>query len=156
MKTFREFFEIKLQEQGYGSKPAIRVSFSNLSFGYQQPVFKPKFSQMDKPDLSHTESRSGKYSGMVEIPIQGDAKDQAAKMKMNLKEFIEHVANLDPNEELYQKFIEDAQLHLYDLYNADFSGEMPPGDKVPDGLYEEIDRAILDKFQKNDFEVIYA
>lgn len=156
MKTFREFFEIKLQEQGYGSKPAIRVSFSNLSFGYKQPVYKPTFSQMEEPDVSHVETRSSKYSGMVEIPIQGDAKDQAAIKKMNLKEFIEYVANLDTKEELYEKFIDDAKLHLYDLYNADFSGKLPPGDEIPDGLYEAVDEAMLDKFQKNDFEVIYA
>lgn len=156
MKTFREFFEIKLQEQGYGSKPAIKVSFSNLSFGYKQPIYKPSLSDMDTPDVSHSETRSGKYSGMVEIPVQGDAKDQAAKMKMNLQEFIEHVANIDTNEELYQKFIDDAKLHLYDLYNADFSGQLPPGEEIPDGLYEAVDEAMLDKFKKGEFEVIYA
>lgn len=155
MKTFNEFYNLKIQEQ-FGGKPAIKVNFQNLNFGYRRPVYVKPFSPDDPPDVSHSELQNGSYSGNVEIPIHGDAKDAAAKNNMNLKEFIDHVVHLNNEDELYQKFVDDSHLHLYDIYNAEFDGKLPSTEEIPEGLYEAINENILDKLLNNQYEVIYA
>jgi hypothetical protein len=157
MQTFNEFFQNKINEQGYMSKPAVKIAVNKMKYSFEHPMLMPKFSDNDPDDVSHKEQRTSYYTGFVEVPVMQEAKNEAMKKGMDIKKFIDFVFGLEPMDPMFQKFVDDAPYHLYDLENAQFDDEkLPNFETIPDGLLDAVGHELQVKLQNGDYEVLYA
>lgn len=159
MKSFREFLASK-NENLNNSVPSVKVDFKDLPYSFivahpSQYYDRAKNQFVaDQDDISHKETHQDLYTGSVTIPFSEDFLQTAKSKNYNAREFIAYLMNLQTDNELYEKFIDDMKKNTFDIYNANFSSKIVDGDQIPEGIYDSVIESMANKFSTGDYEVL--